>query len=129
MVLTSRKNAAGTNGQAFEAASHEEAQVSSGTQKAGWMRDSVSIIHFVGVCWFLGCVLFCEKRLKWVRVNRSERPSQSNTSFCHEVWVSKVNVHDFFGSMSTSTVDIDRRPICFGMRAHRRSISTDFYLV
>jgi len=64
MVLTSRKNAAGPKGQAFEA-SHEEAQVSSGTQKARWMRDSVSIVHIVGVCWFLGCVLFCEKRLKW----------------------------------------------------------------
>jgi len=61
MILTSRENAAGPKGQAFEA-SHEEAQVNSGTQKAGWMRDSVFIIHFVGVCWFLGCVLFCEKR-------------------------------------------------------------------
>ena len=70
MVLTSRKNAARPNGQAFEA-SYEEAQVSSGTQKAGWMRNSVSIVHFVGVCWFLGCVLFCEKRLKWVRVHRA----------------------------------------------------------
>jgi len=75
-------------------------------------------MHFVGVCLFLSCVLFCEKRLKWVRGNRSERPSQSYTSFCYEVWVSEVNVHDFFESMSTSTVDIDRRPIFFGMRAH-----------
>jgi len=32
--LTSRKNAGGPKGQAFEA-SHEDAQVSSGTQKAG----------------------------------------------------------------------------------------------
>jgi len=110
MVLTSRKNAARPNGQAFEA-SYEEAQVSSGTQKAGWMRNSVSIVHFVGVCWFLGCVLFCEKRLKWARVNRSERPNPSYTSFFYEVWVSKVNARDFFESMSTSTVDIDRRPI------------------
>jgi len=70
MVQTSWENAAGPKGQAFEA-SHEEAQVSSGTQKAGWMHDSVSIVHFVGVCWFLGCVLFCEKRLKWVRVRRA----------------------------------------------------------
>jgi len=93
------------------------------------MRDSVSIVHFVSVCWFLGCVLFYEKRLKCVRVNRSERPSQSYTSFCYEAWVSKVNVHDLFESMSTSTVDIDRRLIFFGMRAHRRSISTDFVLV
>jgi len=106
VVLTSRK----PKGQAFEAA-HEEAQMSSGTQKAGWMRDSVSIVHFVGVCWFLGCVLFCEKRLKWVRVNRSERPSQSYTFVRYEVWVSKVNVHDFFESMSTSTVDIDHQLI------------------
>jgi len=29
------------------------------------------------------------------------------------VWVSKVNAHDFFESMSTSTVDIDRPPIFF----------------
>ena len=35
MVLTSRKNAAGPKGQAFEA-SHEEAQVSSGHSKAAW---------------------------------------------------------------------------------------------
>ena len=27
--------------------------------------------------------------------------------------VGEVNVHDFFESMSTSTVDIDGRPICF----------------
>ena len=33
-ILTSRKNAAGPKGQAFEA-SHEEAQMNSGTQKAG----------------------------------------------------------------------------------------------
>ena len=56
----------------------------------------MSIVQFVGVCFFLSCVLFCEQRLKWVRVNRSERPSQSYTSFCYEVWVSEVNVHDFF---------------------------------
>ena len=42
-VLTSRKNAAGPKDQAFDA-SHKEAQVSSGTQKAGWMRDSMSIV-------------------------------------------------------------------------------------
>ena len=46
-------------------------------------------------------------------MNRSERPSQSYTSFCYEVWVNEVNVHDFFESMSTLTVDIDRRPIFF----------------
>ena len=74
------------------------------------------------VCLFLSCVLFCEKRLKWVWVNRSERPSQSYTSFCYEEWVSEVNVHDFCESMSTLTVDIDCRPIFFGMRAHGRSI-------
>jgi len=62
-------------------------------------------------------------------VTRSERTSQSFTSVCYEVWVSEVNVHNFFESMSTSTVDINRRPIFFGMRAHRRSISTDFFLV
>jgi len=56
-------------------------------------------------------VLFCEKRLKLVTVKRSERTSQSFTSVCHEVWVSEVNVHDFFESMSTSTVSIDRQPI------------------
>jgi len=49
--------------------------------------------------------LFCEKRLKWVQVNRSERPSQSYTTFCYEAWFSEVKVHDFFESMSTSTVD------------------------
>jgi len=43
--------------------------------------DPVSIVLFVGVCLFLSCVSFCEKRLKWVRVNRSERLSQSYTSF------------------------------------------------
>ena len=53
--------------------------------------------------------------------------SQSFTSICYEVWVSEVNVHNFFESISTSTVDIDRRPIFFGMRAHRRSISTHFF--
>ena len=46
-------------------------------------------------------------------VKRSERTSQSFTSVCYEVWVSEVNVHDFFESMSTSTVDIDRRSIFF----------------
>jgi len=58
-------------------------------------------------------VLFCEKRLKLVTVKRSERMSQSFTSVCYELWVSEVNVHDFFESMSTSTVEIDRRPIFF----------------
>jgi len=62
-------------------------------------------------------------------VNRSERPSQSYTSFCYEVWVREVNVHDLFESMSTLTVDIDRGPIFFGMKAQRRSVSTDFFLV
>jgi len=66
-------------------------------------------------------VLFCEKRLKLVTVKRSERTSQSFTSVCYEVWVSEVNVNDFFESMS------DDRPIFFGMRAHRRSTSTDFF--
>jgi len=66
------------------------------------------------VCLFLFCVLICEKRLQWVRVNRSERPSQSYTSCCYEVCVSEVNVNDFLESMSTSTVDIDSRPIFFG---------------
>jgi len=61
----------------------------------------VSIVHFVGVCLFLSCVLFGEKRLKWVRVNRSERPSQSYTSFCYKVWVSEVNVHEFLPDMLT----------------------------
>ena len=57
--------------------------------------------------------------------------------------MSEANVHDFFESMSTSTVDIDRRPILFwyegtstvdidrfffGINPHRRSISTDFLL-
>jgi len=46
-------------------------------------------------------------------MKRSERTSQSFTSVCYEVWVSEVKVHDFFESMSTSTVDIDRRPIFF----------------
>ena len=53
--------------------------------------------------------------------------------------MSEVNVHDFFESMSTSTVDINRRPIFWyegtstistdfllGMNPHRQSISTDF---
>ena len=70
-------------------------------------------------------------------VKRSERTSQSFTSVCYEVWVSEVNVHDFFESKSTSTVntdffwyegtstvDIDR--FIFGMNPYRRSISTDF---
>jgi len=57
--------------------------------------------------------MFCEKRLKLVTVKRSERTNQSFTSVCHEVWVIEVNVHDFFESMSTSTVNIDRRPIYF----------------
>ena len=73
----------------------------------------MSILHFVGVCLFLSCVLFCEKCLKLVTVKRSERTSQSFTSVCYEIWVSKVNVHDFVESMSTLTVDIDRRPIFF----------------
>jgi len=73
----------------------------------------VSILHFVGVCLFLSSVLFCEKRLKLVTVKRSERTSQLFTSVCYEVWVSEVNVHDFFESMSTSTVDIDCQPISF----------------
>ena len=76
-------------------------------------------------------------------VKRSERMNQSFTSVCYEVWVSEVNVtvHDFFESMSTWTVDIDRRPILFwyegtspvdidhfffGMDPYRRLISTDF---
>jgi len=87
----------------------------------------VSSSHFVRVCLFLSCVLFCEKRLKLTTVKRSYRTSQSFTSVCYEVQVSEVNVHDFFESMSTMTVDIDRRPIFFGMRTHRRSISTDFF--
>ena len=67
--------------------------------------------------------------MKLVTVKRSERTSQSFTSVCYEVWVSEVNVtvHDFFESMSTWTVDIDRRPIFFGIRAHRQSISTNFF--
>jgi len=73
----------------------------------------VSILHFVGVCLFLSCVLFYENHLKLVTVKRSERTSQSFTSVCYEVWVSEVNVHDFFESMSTSLVNIDRRPIFF----------------
>ena len=73
----------------------------------------MSILHFVGVRLFLSCVLICEKRLKLVTVKRSERTSQSFTSVCYEEWVSEVNVHDFFESMSTSMVDIDRRPIFF----------------
>jgi len=94
------------------------------------------------VCLLLSCVLFCEKRLKLVTVKRSERTSQSFTSVCYEVWVSEVNVHDFFDSMPTSTVDIDRRPIfwyegtstvdidrfVFGMNPYRRSVSTDFWV-
>ena len=68
-------------------------------------------VHFVGVCLFLSCVLFCEKRLKLVTVKRSERTRQSFTSVCYEVWVSEVNVHDSFESMSTSMVDINGRPI------------------
>ena len=62
MVLTSRKNAAGPKGQAFEA-SHEEAQVHSGTRKAGWMRtwqspykiigDGSVCVGFLVVCCFL----------------------------------------------------------------------------
>jgi len=103
----------------------------------------VSILHFVGVCLFLSCVLLCEKRLKLVTVKRSERTSQSFISVCYEVWVSEVNVYDFFESMSTSTVDIDRRPIYFwyegistvdidrfffGMNPYRRLISTDFWV-
>ena len=43
------------------------------------------------------------------------------------LWVGEVNVNDFFESMSTSTVNIDRKTIFFGMRAHRRAISTDFF--
>jgi len=93
------------------------------------------------VCLFLSCVLFCEKRLKLVTVKRSERTSQSFTSVCCEVWVSEVNVHDIFESMSTSTVDIDPRLILFwyegtstvdidrivcGTNPYRRSISTEF---
>jgi len=46
-------------------------------------------------------------------VKRSERTSQSFISVCDGVWVSEVNVHDFFESLSTSTVDIDGRPILF----------------
>ena len=44
-------------------------------------------------------------------MNRSDCPSQSSGSVCHEVWVSKVNVNrDYiFESVSTSMVDIDRR--------------------
>jgi len=49
--------------------------------------------------------------LKLVTVKRSERRSQSFTSVCYKVWVSAVNVHDFFESMSTSMVDIDHQPI------------------
>jgi len=62
MVLTSRKNAAGPKGQAFEV-SHEEAQVSSGTQKAGWMHawqspyeiigDGLVCVGFLVVCCFV----------------------------------------------------------------------------
>ena len=82
--------------------------------------------------------------MKLVTVKRSEGTSQSFTSVCYEVWVSEVNVHDCFESMSTSTVDIDRRPICFwydegtstvdinrfffGMNPYRRSISSDFWV-
>ena len=75
------------------------------------MISNVSILHFVDVCLFLSCVLFCEKHLKLVTVKRSERTSQSSTSVCYEVWVSEVNVHDSFESMSTSMVDINGRPI------------------
>jgi len=121
--LTSRKNAAGPKGQAFEA-SHEEAQVSGGTQTAGVFTKyffhyqllleillTLFPSYTLTVC---VCVLFCEKRLKWVRVNRIERSSQSYASFCYEVCMnhSEVNVHDFLESMPILTVDIDRQP-CF----------------
>ena len=59
----------------------------------------------------------------------SERTSQSFISVCYEVWVSEVNAHNFFESMSTSTVDFDVDRLFVGMRAHRQSISTDFFLV
>jgi len=95
------------------------------------------------VCLFLSCVLFCEKLLKLVTVKRSEHTSQSFTLVCYEVWVSEVNVHDFFESMSTSMVDIDRRPIVFwyegtstvdiirffcGMTPYQQLISTNFWV-
>ena len=51
--------------------------------------------------------------MKLVTVKRSERTSQPFTSVCYEVWVSEVNALDFFEFMSTSTVDIDGRPIFF----------------
>jgi len=67
--------------------------------------------------------------LKLVTMKRSERTSHSFTSVCYEVWVSEVNVHDFFESMSTSTVDIDRRLIFFWYEGTSTVVINRFFLI
>jgi len=129
--LTSQKNAVGPKGQAFEA-SHEEAQVSSGHPK-GWvtvMRTWQSPYEIIGD----GCdaggqryqtlhrFILREQLLAFAGVPGSGQ----------EVVVGGIVTTCERGACThrvTSTVDIDGRPIFFGMRAHRRSILTGFFLV
>jgi len=48
----------------------------------------VALVYFkttAALSFFISCVLFCEECLKYVTVNRNERPSQSFGSLCYEV--------------------------------------------
>jgi len=141
MVLTSRKNAAGPKGQVFQA-SHEEAQVSNGTQKAGWMRDSV----FITLCWCVSVSWLCVVLWEALEMGPGEQ-KRASESIIYTLFVTKYgwvrSMLTIFLSPcplrpSTSTVDrfflvwghIDGRyrPIFFCMNPHRRSISTDLLL-
>jgi len=92
--------------------------------------DSVSS----GLCW---CVCRFGKnassRSQWTEVGHNEEKwaSESIVLIClrYAVLMCKVNVNNFFGYMSTSTVDINRWPIFFCMNRHRRSISTVFFVL
>ena len=115
--LTSQKNAAGPKGQAFKA-SHEEAQVSGGTQKAGVFTKhffhyqllheillSVSIIHILSVCvcFFLVC---CFVRSAWNGSGWTEVSVRVNHI---HLFVMKYGwVLIFFLVESTSTVNFNR---------------------
>ena len=49
----------------------------------------------------------------WVLEIIIDLPIGFPTNNIISLWVGEVNVHDFFESISTLTVDIDRRPIFF----------------
>jgi len=132
--LTSRENAAGPKGQAFKASHwHEETQVSSGHPKGRVMRTWQSPYEI--------CTHWRRLRRGWspvpaVGLFYSARTVSSPSPACQALdnkswWGAKsllasvVLPHKGWLRRSISTVD----RFGFGMRAHRQSISTDFFLV